>query len=238
MLPLQPYAPGKYPPGPRWAQFGDDLLEAHSKLVGKRQGMMNFHTERLDRHGLRPLRDAAVQAVPQTGEMRTGPDQESAAEPRQHGPEQGRGHGFIDAVVAGGRRGARHGWNLGEMVGAPIGYVATAMASLATAGVVGAGKGAVNHMINSGSPYDLDDEGAPVSSAAASAPPVPRHATPAEPRPVYLLDRPDEPLPQSLQNRPAEARVSMLDRERRRYRERGESTGEDPFYPWREYKKH
>ena len=62
MLAVQPYNPGRYPPGPRWAQFGDDLLghsisaaeEAREKLLQKRQGMQQFHIERLQRAGFMP----------------------------------------------------------------------------------------------------------------------------------------------------------------------------------------
>jgi len=63
MLAVQPYNPGRYPPGPRWAQFGDDQLghsvsaaeEAREKLMLKRQGMMQFHVGRLQRAGFIPV---------------------------------------------------------------------------------------------------------------------------------------------------------------------------------------
>ena len=80
MLPVQPYRPGKYPPGPRWAQFGDDQLahsvnttqEAREKLAAKRQGMAHFHIGRLQEDGYMPAfepgmfqtnRDPAEQGV-------------------------------------------------------------------------------------------------------------------------------------------------------------------------------
>ena len=62
MLPVQPYRPGRYPPGPRWAQFGDDQLahstsiahEARGKLAAKRQEMVHFHIGRLQEDGYLP----------------------------------------------------------------------------------------------------------------------------------------------------------------------------------------
>ena len=60
MLPVQPYRPGGYPPGPRWAQFGDDQLapsiahEARGKLAAKRHDMAHFHIGRLQEAGYLP----------------------------------------------------------------------------------------------------------------------------------------------------------------------------------------
>jgi len=63
MLPVQPYRPGKYPPGPQWAQFGDDLLgrtfsvadEARANLAEKRRSMGGFHMGRLEEDGFLPV---------------------------------------------------------------------------------------------------------------------------------------------------------------------------------------
>jgi len=63
MLAVQPYRPGRYPPGRNWIQFGDDSLghaisaadEAWGKLAAKRQGMAQFHMDRLQKGGLVPL---------------------------------------------------------------------------------------------------------------------------------------------------------------------------------------
>jgi len=63
MLPVQPYRPGKYPPGPQWAQFGDDLLgrtfsvadEARANLAEKRRSMGGFHMGRLEEDGFLPM---------------------------------------------------------------------------------------------------------------------------------------------------------------------------------------
>ena len=80
MLSLQPYRPGGYPPGPGWAQFGDDQLahstsithEARGKLAAKRQEMVHFHIGRLQEDGYLPAfepgmfqtnRDPAEQGV-------------------------------------------------------------------------------------------------------------------------------------------------------------------------------
>ena len=80
MLPVQPYRPGGYPPGPRWAQFGDDQLahstsiahEARGKLAAKRQEMVHFHIGKLQEDGYLPAfepgmfqtnRDPAEQGV-------------------------------------------------------------------------------------------------------------------------------------------------------------------------------
>ena len=62
MLPIQRWRPRTYPPGPQFAQFGDDLLghsvsladEARAKLAEKRRGMSGFHMERLQNAGLLP----------------------------------------------------------------------------------------------------------------------------------------------------------------------------------------
>ena len=87
MLPTPVYSPGTYPPpGKQFVQFGDDVLantltEAHGKIAARRDRMMPFHQERLQKHGLNPMRDAAVQAVAHTSEMATGPEHEYAADP-------------------------------------------------------------------------------------------------------------------------------------------------------------
>ena len=78
MQPPTPYRPGKYPPGPKFAQFGDNLLgesithAAHTSLVQKRAGMAQFHIGRLQEDGYMPAfqpgsfqtnRDPAEQGV-------------------------------------------------------------------------------------------------------------------------------------------------------------------------------
>ena len=73
MLPLQPHRPGKYPLGPKFAQFGDDLLgesithAAHASLVQKRAGNAQFHMDRLQQDGFTPMTHthaaAAVEAT-------------------------------------------------------------------------------------------------------------------------------------------------------------------------------
>ena len=59
MLPVQPYRPGKYPPGPRWAQFGDDILggaaDAKSALEKKKLWKHDYHLKRLQDDRMMPL---------------------------------------------------------------------------------------------------------------------------------------------------------------------------------------
>ena len=63
MLPRSPYRPGKYPPGPRFPEFGDQMTgdaveateEARRKLAAKRQGMVHFHMDRLQQDGFMPV---------------------------------------------------------------------------------------------------------------------------------------------------------------------------------------
>ena len=61
MLPATVYRPRKYPPGPKWPQWGDPQLdkafaslseEAHRHMVHKHDDMRNFHKERLEKQGL------------------------------------------------------------------------------------------------------------------------------------------------------------------------------------------
>ena len=60
MLPLQPYHPQRYPPvGPRWVQFGDDILgdvtnDAHTMLARKNQWKQQLHLGRLQQQGMMP----------------------------------------------------------------------------------------------------------------------------------------------------------------------------------------
>ena len=61
MLPLQPYHPQRYPPvGPRWVQFGDDILgdatnDARTILTQKHQWKQQLHIGRLQEQGMMPL---------------------------------------------------------------------------------------------------------------------------------------------------------------------------------------
>ena len=59
MLSVTRYNPGRYPPGPRFPQFGDDALtnsvdEARQKLVERRKRFEPFHLDRLQAHHLMP----------------------------------------------------------------------------------------------------------------------------------------------------------------------------------------
>ena len=236
MLPVPVYDPGNYPPpGDQFVQFGDDVLantltEAHGKIEAKRNRMVSFHHERLQKHGLNPMRDAAVQAVAHTSEMATGPEHEYAAEPQQHSE---RGHGFLDSVAHGGAAGARHGWSVSQGLGQMVGYVGGVVASAGAGAMVGVGSGAVNHLLH-GTPTGPEEDVTPPQPMAASSSAA---AAPAPVLPVYLQDRESGgALPGYLQDRPTEERRSMLQKERQRYKDQGESTGKDPFYEWRPYK--
>ena len=63
MLSVIRYNPGRYPPGPRFPQFGGNQLggtvsateEARGKLAAKRQRMAQFHTDRLEHDGFMPM---------------------------------------------------------------------------------------------------------------------------------------------------------------------------------------
>ena len=60
MLPAhQPYHEGSYPPGPKFPQFGDDMiggyLDAHAALAEKRRNMMPYHIGRLAEDGFLPM---------------------------------------------------------------------------------------------------------------------------------------------------------------------------------------
>ena len=64
MLPVTRYNPGKYPPGPRFPQFGDgaaveEVEEARAKLAAKRQAMGPFHLDRLQQDRLVPVHSVA-----------------------------------------------------------------------------------------------------------------------------------------------------------------------------------
>ena len=60
MQPLRAYHPQKYPPlGPRWVQFGDDIMgsatdEMRAMLTRKNQWKREFHVGRLKEHGMLP----------------------------------------------------------------------------------------------------------------------------------------------------------------------------------------
>ena len=64
MLPVTRWNPGKYPPGPRFPQFGDgaaveEVEEARRKLAAKRQVMGPFHLDRLQQDRLVPVHSVA-----------------------------------------------------------------------------------------------------------------------------------------------------------------------------------
>ena len=60
MQPLRAYHPQKYPPlGPRWEQFGDDIMgsatdEMRAMITRKNQWKREFHVGRLKEHGMLP----------------------------------------------------------------------------------------------------------------------------------------------------------------------------------------
>ena len=86
MLPVTRYNPGKYPPGPRFPQFGDakavsEVEEARAKLAAKRQGLAYFHLDRLERDGFMPVHSMAHILRPQGHEI------ETQTENRQQGHE-------------------------------------------------------------------------------------------------------------------------------------------------------
>ena len=148
------------------------------------------------------------------------------------------------SVAHGGGVGARHGWGVSKGLGQMVGYVGGALASSVGGALVGVGSGAANHLLH-GTPTGPEEEDESVqippprqrSSAAASS--STSRGIPSEPQPVYLLDRPiGEAVPANLQDRPMPEHRSMLRKEQQRYKDIGESTGEDPFYPWRPYRKH
>ena len=69
MLPVQPYRPGKYPPGPQYPQFGDDALhksleEARRALAERRSRLEHFHLSRLEAHHLMPYNRTTPSQVP------------------------------------------------------------------------------------------------------------------------------------------------------------------------------
>ena len=195
MLPVPVYDPGNYPPpGKQFVQFGDDVLantlqEAHDKIAAKRNRMLPFHQERIQKHGLIPMRDAAVQAVAHTSEMATGPEHEYAEPQRSE-----RGHGFLDGVSHGGATGAKHGWGLSKGLGQMVGYVGSAIASAGAGAMVGVGQGAVNHMLHGTPTGPEEDDAPPPVSAAASAP----ASSSTSPMAVEGLAR--SPMPQSVLN--------------------------------------
>ena len=195
MLPAPVYTAETYPPpGKQFVQFGDDvpantLQEAHDKIAAKRNRMVSFHQERLQKHGLNPMRDAEVQAVAHTSEMATGPDHEYAEPQRSE-----RGQGFLDSVAHGGATGAKHGWGLSKGIGQMVGYVGSVVASAGAGAMVGVGQGAMNHMLH-GTPNGPEEEDAPLPvSAAASAP----ASSSTSPMAVEGLAR--SPMPQSVLN--------------------------------------
>ena len=61
MLTLQPYHVTRYPPpGPKWVQFGDDILggavdDVRSALERKKQWKIEYHRNRLQHDGMMPL---------------------------------------------------------------------------------------------------------------------------------------------------------------------------------------
>ena len=67
MLPAQPQNPGRYPPGPQWAQFGDDIIghaaghKMQALLASKRQTFEAFHIDRLQQDGFMPMAPAPSQ---------------------------------------------------------------------------------------------------------------------------------------------------------------------------------
>ena len=178
MLPVPVYDPGNYPPpGKQFVEFGDDVLantlqEAHDKIAAKRTRMVPFYQERLQKHGLNPMLDAAAQAAAHTGEMATGPDHEYAAEPQR----SERGHGFVDSVAHAGAAGVRHGWSVSKGLGQMVGYVGGVVASAGAGAIAGVGSGAVNHLLHGTLPHSHHR---PSASSSHDAADVTHHLTKA-----------------------------------------------------------
>ena len=231
MLPVPAYRPEKYPPSDQFAQFDDAVgegvdaaAEAHSRLGGKRERMMHFHHQRLERHGIVPVRNAGVQTErPPHTEMATGPDEGHSDQ----------GHQFLDSVAGGAAAGARFGGRVGRVtqgLGQMAGFVGSAFAtSLATGvggAVVGVGQGALNHMIH-GTPSapPEDDPYVPQSAASSSSPAdVEGTATPVEP--AYLLDRDSAPKRKPM---------GFLEKNQHRIADKFQAEGEHPLYPGKQF---
>ena len=92
MLTVTRYNPGRYPPGPRYPQFGDDGLDnavdvARKHLEEKRKRFEHFHLQRLDMHHLMPYNlPSQVQQPSDQPEQHLPPPPVPPAPPHEHPP--------------------------------------------------------------------------------------------------------------------------------------------------------
>ena len=192
---------------------------------------MHFHHQRLERHGLTPVRNAAVQTErPPHTEMATGPDE-------AQGHDQG--HQFLDSVAGGAAAGARFGGRvgrvsqgLGQMAGFVGSALATGLASSVGGAVLGMGQGAVNHMIH-GSPSAPEETlhepyvAVPRQQSAASSSADPAdEGNATEAKPSYLLDRDGAPKRKPM---------GFIEKNQHRIADKFQAEGEHPLYPGKKY---
>ena len=227
MLPLQPYHPGTYPPaGPRWVKFGDDLVEhtltAAEKRANRRQGMLNFHFERLKHGGLIPMKvrehvpgvEMDVQTENYTEDRGTQwerprdakgnpiPDQGSS-EDEEGGGERGnggssasgsRGPNLLKRATTGAAAGARHMAGPGYAIGTLGGAAVTGIGYLA-GGVASLGFNGLKGGANFVGNV-LGGEG-----GAADSDPTPDPVTAPATSRVHQEPKPAEPVPPWLLDR-------------------------------------
>lgn len=219
MLPAQSYNPGRYPPGPQWAQFGDDLLghslshseEARAKLARKRQGLLPFHVERLERDGLLPARPhmPAREIDTQTDNfvshantqtemerrMRAGRPQEQSDEEVPQEPNKGGGSGSLThRATRSAQAAARHFAGAGAVAGAVAGagvvggsYVVSALGSLGYHGAAAASS-IIGNAMRGGDPMAPDSDDGPEAQPLAVQH-TPRNEGGGGAVPAFLLDQ-------------------------------------------------
>ena len=130
------------------------------------------------------------------------------------GPEEGydeapRGPSVLQRTASGMTAGARHFYAPSQVIGYGIGSLGSAITGMAIGGV----KALVNAPLREKSELESDEEPEPPASE-----PKPQEAVPA-----YLLDR----------ERARPKKMSMIEKERIRIREKAAMEGEHPFHPWR-----
>ncbi|NBU28612.1 MAG: hypothetical protein EBS42_10510 [Caulobacteraceae bacterium] len=213
MLPSPPPYGGGFPPrDPRLPSLGRYPQIVGGQDVG-REAMQAYEQRQAPLKEVayaRTGRDASTQAAQESREAGAGPDEEEAT-----ADELGGFHGLAQGAASG----ARHFYHAGKVVGYGVGALSGAVTGMAYGGV----KALVNGLAASHeSESDHEEEPAP----ARPREPAHRVVQHESARPAYLLDREEQP--------PAK-KLSMIEKERIRIREKAAMEGEHPFRPFRPY---
>ena len=217
MLPSPPQYSGGFPPrDPRMPSLGryPQIVCGHDI---SREAMEAFEERQAPLKQVayaRTGRDAATQAAHESRETGSGPDAGEDLEPYETaGAMQGVGEGVAS--------GTRHFYHAGKTMGYGLGALSGAITGMAYGGAKGMMYGLLAPSHESESE---EDEPVRPARPLALTNGAHREVQPEEPRPAYLQDR--GPTPKKL---------SMMEKERIRIREKAAMEGAHPFRPFHPY---